>query len=156
MPRSKLELEFEAQLKAARHTDARLTFEREFQFCTWRKWRADFAIEPDMYEPDHPRPEEGVLVEIQGHGPQGRHGSWGHAESDAEKFSTAAALGWRVLPITGKMVRDGTGLRLVEAALGIRPLEPPAPRVRQKRLRAVKRPAKGRGLPKHVLEKLPR
>lgn len=108
---SALEDELAVQLTAAG-----LEFAREFTFHPGRRWRADFLLREIC------TPESGVLIDVQGIGPQGRHGSWDHIESDCEKFSTAAALGYRVLPVTGKMVRSGAALALIEAALGLKAL----------------------------------
>ena len=139
MTASKLEALFEVQL-----TGAGIGFKREYPFgeCLGRKWRADFLASGRL----HYTAEREVLVEIQGTGPQGRHGSYGHHHSDCEKFATAAALGWRVLPLSAKMVRDGSGLKLVEAALGLRALEPytrKAPRRKKGTLPARVRKAAG-------------
>lgn len=144
---SSLEEEFALQLGAAITAGADLAFDREYQFAAslGRKWRADFVVWRQLADGGRFVVEDGplagiilqapsvnfmergpathVLVEVQGVGPQGRHGGWDHIESDCEKFSTAAALGWRVLPVTGKMVRNGTALALVEAALGLKPLQ---------------------------------
>lgn len=111
--KSKLESLFALQLRGA---GMRYSVEHEFARSLGRKWRADFVVSVVGIHAG------GVLVEVQGTGPQGRHGSYGHHDSDCEKFSTAAALGWRVLPLSARMVKDGTGLVLVEAALGLKPV----------------------------------
>lgn len=136
---SKLEEDFALQLKAAG-----IGFVREYPFAKslGRKWRADFMI-LDV------RCMDDLLVEVQGIGPQGRHGSWGHIESDAEKFSTAAALGWRVLIVTGKMVKSGLALTLVEATLGLRPV--PVKVKKPRRSKAPKRVLHSK-LPERVLK----
>jgi len=136
---SKLEALFEAQIDAAG-----LVYVSEFTFAEslGRRWRADFRV----WKAPFAGRERSVLVEIQGIGPQGRHGSWGHIESDAEKFSTAAALGWRVLIFTGKMVKDGRALALTEAALGLKPIPSKPPKKRAR----VKRTPKGAALPLRV------
>lgn len=148
MPRSKLEAELETQIRGSG-----LACDREVAFCPWRRWRADFKVWDPRAFWIRAEATKYILVEVQGIGPQGRHGSWGHHESDCEKFSTAAALGWRVLPVTGKQVRSGLALRLIEAALGIRPLEPPPLKAPLRRSCAAKRPprrAGARALPKRV------
>jgi hypothetical protein len=61
-----------------------------------------------------------VACEIQG-------GIWtksGHTtgagiERDCLKASMAAALGWRVLPVTRAMIEDGTAIDLIRQALGV-------------------------------------
>ena len=50
----------------------------------------------------------------------GRHVTGTGVEADAEKISTAVALGWRVLRFTPRMIRDGKALTLVLAALSWR------------------------------------
>lgn len=80
--------------------------ERELRFHPPRKWRMDFAW------PDHM-----LAVEVDGgtwNG--GRHTRGKGFEADCEKMNTAVLDGWRVLRVTGAMVRDGRALRLVEAA----------------------------------------
>lgn len=99
---SKLEDLFAAQLSANR-----IGFKREHRILDSRRFRADFLIYP------------GLLVEINGQGPQGRHGGFHQAASDAEKLSACACLGWRVVVATGPQVRSGEALRWVRCALGI-------------------------------------
>lgn len=81
---------------------------REHRFAAPdRKWRFDFAW-----------PSRKVAVEVEGGiYANGGHNRGAHIESDAEKISTAAALGWRVLRVTGKMIEDGRALALIERAL---------------------------------------
>lgn len=63
---------------------------------------------------------EKVAVEVMG-------GTWsqnGHARpsklnADMVKLSVAAALGWRVLPVTGDMIESGEAVRLIAQALGV-------------------------------------
>jgi len=152
--KSSLETLFAAQLRAAG-----LFFEREYRFCSWRRWLSDFVVEPDPYTPDHPRPEEGVLVEIQGGGfVNGGHSRGMGLERDCEKLATAAALGWRVIPMTGRQVKNGTGLALVKVALGLEPPETlqaarEAERATARSRKRRKRPARNkavRGLPERV------
>jgi len=155
--RSNLEALFAAQLKGAG-----IAFEREYPFGKFveRKWRADFvARRAPGTDPNEIGRVTGfptmsgrpmipmVLVEIQGTGPQGRHGSYGHHHSDCEKFSTAAALGWRVLPLSAKMVKDGSGLALVETALGLKPVPVYVKKARRSKVPKVKR---SNGLPERV------
>ena len=47
----------------------------------------------------------------------GRHVSVKGFEQDAVKYSEAAILGWRVLRVTGRMVKRGEALAYVERAL---------------------------------------
>jgi hypothetical protein len=72
-----------------------------------RKWRFDWAW-----------PEQKLALEIQGGAfIGGRHTSGVGFEKDAEKFSAAAILGWRVLHVLPKHVASGVALVLVEQAL---------------------------------------
>lgn len=80
---------------------------REHVFHPVRKWRFDLAW-----------PELLVALEVDG-GVYigGAHNRGPHVESDCEKFSSAAALGWRVLRVTPRHVRDGRALLWLVAAL---------------------------------------
>ena len=69
----------------------------EWRFDKARKWRFDFAW-----------PEQHVAVEVNG----GRYAFAGgrHAsDGDHEKMRRAAALGWRVLPVSPQALRDDPG-----------------------------------------------
>lgn len=66
----------------------------EVKFCTWRKFRFDWAW-----------PDRLVAVEVDGGGwlPRGgRHAG----DGDREKLNIAAQLGWRVLRYSPKMLSD--------------------------------------------------
>ena len=83
---------------------------RNYHFSETRKWNFDFAW-PDPYR---------VAAEING----GRWmpGGGRHAEdSDYWKIATAAAEGWRVLPVTVTMLREDPWrfLELLEQALNV-------------------------------------
>lgn len=80
----------------------------EHRFHSERKWRFDMAW-----------PERMVAVEVDGGAwIGGRHTSGSGFEADCLKLSHAAALGWRVLRVTPRMVQDGSALTLTLAALG--------------------------------------
>jgi very-short-patch-repair endonuclease len=80
----------------------------EHRFHPVRKWRFDLAW-----------PELLVAVEVDGGvWVQGRHTRGAGVENDAAKVSHAAALGWRVLRVTPRMIDTGEALSLVLAALG--------------------------------------
>jgi len=67
---------------------------REWRFHPKRRWRFDFAW-PDCL----------VAVECEGGiWSQGRHVRGRGFENDCWKYSTAAALGWKVLRVTGGML----------------------------------------------------
>lgn len=81
---------------------------REHRFAYPRRWRFDFAWTARK-----------IAVEVDGATwSGGRHARGAGIESDAEKHSTAAAMGWRVLRVTRAMVDDGRALLLIERALG--------------------------------------
>lgn len=107
MGKSELELLFEEQ---SRH----LNPTREFHFHPERRWRWDFCW-----------PDRLLALEIEGGVfTGGRHGRGAGIVKDIEKSNAAALLGWRTLRATGTMVRNGTALRLVEAALdGVQVIE---------------------------------
>ena len=82
-------------------------FEREFQFHPARKWRADFKIGPKL------------LVEVEGakRGNPGRHQRIDGIDADCEKYAEAMLMGYDVLRVSGRMVRDGRALNFIERYL---------------------------------------
>lgn len=107
MSASELELALLFQVKAAGLPEP--SQEYAFAQSIGRRWRFDLCW-----------PAFKVAVEVQGGGwTGGRHGRGAGLESDCEKFSTAAAQGWRLLPVTGAMIDDGRALQLIEQALGL-------------------------------------
>ena len=103
---SDLEEALVAQLRAQGVTD----FQREHRFHPTRRWRLDLAW-PDLL----------VACEVEGGTwSGGRHTRGSGFETDCEKYNAAALLGWLVLRVTGKMVRDGRAERDVLAALARR------------------------------------
>lgn len=102
---SHLEQTLAFQLKAA-GIDG---WEREVRFAPPRRWRADF------YWKTPP-----LIVECEGGVYSGgRHIRPAGFTGDARKYGEATARGFRVLRLTGEMVRNGEGLELIERALGI-------------------------------------
>jgi very-short-patch-repair endonuclease len=96
-----------ADLLAFHLKAAGIPFEREYRFHPTRRWRFDFAI-----------PAKQVAVEVQGgvwNG--GRHATGTGITGDCEKFSVAASLGWRVMPVTPAQVKSGDALHWIERAL---------------------------------------
>lgn len=82
--------------------------DKEVRFTQRRRWRFDFAY-VDLK----------LAIEYQGgvyHAGMG-HQTVSGMERDCLKFSTAASLGWRVMPINAGMVRRGEAVQLVEQAL---------------------------------------
>ena len=81
------------------------SLEREVQFHTSRRWRADFA-----------HLESRTLIEIEGgifmRG-GGRHSRGAGYAKDAEKYLEAALAGWRVIRLTERQLEVGTIERIV-------------------------------------------
>lgn len=87
--------------------------EREWRFAEsiGRRWRFDFAFPTYM-----------VAVEMEGGG--GRHHSFAGHHADCTKYSTAAAMGWRVMRFTAKHVKHEPDemVQLILEAIGTSPL----------------------------------
>ena len=80
----------------------------EHRFHPSRRWRFDFAY-----------PDKKLAIEYQGgvYMNKSGHSNVSGMERDCLKFSSAAALGWRVMPINAGMVRRGEAVQLVAEAL---------------------------------------
>lgn len=79
----------------------------EYAFAPGRRFRFDVAW-----------PARKIALEVDGGvWTGGRHTRGRGATSDAEKFSLAAILGWRVLRATTQQVRSGQAVAWVQAAL---------------------------------------
>ena len=77
----------------------------EFRLHPKRRWRFDAAF-----------PVARVAIEFQGGvWSNGRHNRPAGFAADCEKLSAAAALGWRVLPVTYGHLKSGQLLRWLEA-----------------------------------------
>ncbi len=101
---SDLEEELAYQIKAAKLPEPR----REFRF-TDRRWRFDFAWW-----------DQKLAVEVEGLSHwKSRHTTNKGFQADCEKYNTATMLGWRVLRFTGKEIRKGEALSLIERALQV-------------------------------------
>ncbi len=96
--------EFLTQLKLARLPEPVV----ELKFHPVRKWRFDFAFADKKLAIEY---QGGVYYKGMG------HQTTAGMERDCLKFSSAAALGWRVMPINAGMVRRGEALQLVIEAL---------------------------------------
>lgn len=80
---------------------------REFRFHPLRKWRSDLAW-----------PVQRVLVEVEGGSfVSGRHSRGLGMRKDAEKYNEALLLGFKVYRVTVDMIRDGSGVAVVQRAL---------------------------------------
>ncbi len=79
---------------------------REYRFSR-RRWRFDLCW-----------PDRMLALEVEGlTRAGGRHQLVEGYEEDCVKYSAAVLAGWRLLRVTGRMVRDGRALALVEMAL---------------------------------------
>lgn len=100
---SRLEAIFALQVRAI----GLPTPERELIFHPKRKWRFDFSW-----------PEKKIAVEIDGGtSSQGRHVRPTGYRADCCKMNSAALLGWTVFRGDAVMVKKGTLLEFVEAAI---------------------------------------
>lgn len=83
---------------------------REFSFAKPRRWRFDFCW-----------PDRMVALECEGgEWSAGRHNRGGGFNADCEKYSEAAIRGWKVIRVTGKMIREGLAIELLKRALASR------------------------------------
>lgn len=85
--------------------------EPQFHFVPGRQHRFDRAW-----------PEQRVAVEVQGGvWSDDGHGRKSMVARDCWRFALAAALGWRVLPVTKEMIESGQAVELIRQALGMEP-----------------------------------
>ena len=71
-----------------------------------------------LYRFDRCWPERLVAVEVQGGiWTGGRHARGAGIAAECVKLSIAAALGWRVLPVTVEMIESGSAVDLIRQAL---------------------------------------
>lgn len=69
---------------------------------------------------DRAWPNQRVAVEVQGGvWIAGAHSRGSGVQRDCLKLSMAAAVGWRVLPVTAEMIESGEAVRLIAQALGV-------------------------------------
>lgn len=93
--------------------------ELEFKFHPTRKWRFDFAW-PTICRELEPEIIPGTAMEVEG-------GLWiggGHSRGsgrvkDIEKYSEAAALGWRIIYVQPKDLCTADTTNLIKRCLGI-------------------------------------
>ena len=84
---------------------AGIEHDREYRFHPTRRWRADFRVGQ-------------VLIEVEGGGyVSGRHGTGIGIEKDCEKYSEAAALGYRLIRVTPRHINSGFALDVIERAI---------------------------------------
>lgn len=80
----------------------------EYVFAPPRRFRFDLCW------PDHQK----LACEIDGAvWVNGRHSRGSGVQRDCEKFSLAAIHGWRIIRVTGDLVKSGKALRWLEQAL---------------------------------------
>ena len=108
--KSKSEELLALQLRAAA---PHLSVQRQYRFHPVRKWRSDFWIWDPVW------PERGpLLVEVEGVRHEGRkaggHRSVEGMERDAEKYAEAVIMGFALMRVVPKMVRDGRALQYIE------------------------------------------
>ena len=109
---SAAEAELALQLRAQRYW-----FEQQYRFHPTRRFRADFAVWTGSgTHPLHPRP---LLVEVDGakRGKPGAHQRVDGIDYDCRRNAEAMVLGYRLLRVSSKMVKDGTALQYIEALL---------------------------------------
>jgi len=81
---------------------------RQFKAVPDRRFRFDFAW-----------PKDKLLVEVQGGGwVRGRHNRPAGQDNDYEKHNLATLLGYRVILVTGKQIREGDALCWIAQGLG--------------------------------------
>jgi very-short-patch-repair endonuclease len=81
--------------------------ETEVRFHPTRKWRADFIWR-----------KEKLIVEVDGGVfVGGRHSRGAGIETDCEKFAEAMALGYRVMRVTPRHVKNGQAIQWIEKVL---------------------------------------
>jgi hypothetical protein len=79
----------------------------EYRFCPERRWRFDLAFLTAK-----------LAVEINGGGwINGRHNRGSSLEAEYEKLGHAAALGWRVIPVSYRQLSRGDLFTLLSGAL---------------------------------------
>lgn len=118
--RSKPEAELELQLRAMLPTHG-WCYQEQYPWNPHRQFAADVAI--------WPCPEDArmgnlpLLVEIDGakKGAPGAHQRVDGIDYDCRRQADALVLGYRVLRVSSRMVRDGTALQYIEQLMGVVP-----------------------------------
>ena len=98
---SDLEDKLEFQLKSAKITG----FTREYKFHSKRRWRLDFAWI-----------DQKIGVEVEGGIwlPRSGHNTGVGISRDVEKGNALTLLGWKLIRVTGKMIKSGEALNIIE------------------------------------------
>src|SRR5690242_9976865 len=104
------------QLKAAK-----IPYKREYKAIKGRDFRFDFRCVNTFDDANKRFIPQVVLVEIQGGiWKKGGHSSGTGITRDCEKYSLAAANGWRIILATPAQVKSGQCLQWIEQALGVK------------------------------------
>lgn len=79
--------------------------ETEFQFHPQRKWRVDVAFQPAK-----------LAVEVEGgvYLPKARHTAGPGFEADCCKYAELAILGWALIRVTPRQVKNGQAVGWIE------------------------------------------
>jgi very-short-patch-repair endonuclease len=85
--------------------------ERQYKYLHDRKFKADFAWPKNMA--GYPPEMKPLAIEVQGM----VHRVKKQFESDAVKHNTLTEAGWTIYYVTGKMIRSGDAIKLVERIL---------------------------------------
>lgn len=86
----------------------------EFHFHPTRRWRFDLVV----CTSGTPTSTPFLAVEIDGGGfVQGRHSRGTGIEKDCEKYAEAMILGWRILRVTPKQIKDGRAFDWIQKIL---------------------------------------
>ena len=101
---SDLEDKLEFQLKSAKITGVT----REYKFHSKRRWRLDFAWI-----------DQKIGVEVEGGIwlPRSGHNTGVGISRDVEKGNALTLLGWKLIRVTGKMIKSGEALNIIESIL---------------------------------------
>lgn len=91
-----------------------IKYDRQLQLLPDRKFKADFLF------PKQTSGYESLVVEVDGGTwlPNSSHGRGGY-EADRERDALALLVGWRVLRVTPRMVKDGRAAAWIERLVGI-------------------------------------
>ena len=111
-PKSKGEETLALALRATRYH-----FVREYRWCPSREFRADFAVwhtEAEQLAGNLP-----LLVEIDGakRGKPGAHQRVDGVDYDCRRMAEAMCLGYRMLRVSWRMIKDATVLGYIERLL---------------------------------------
>lgn len=103
-------------------------FEGQYRWHPERRFRADFAVwHPRFIDGKVAPPLEGeepyLLVEIDGakKGAPGAHQRVDGIDRDCRRAAEALVLGYQVLRVSSRMVKDGTALQYIEKLMGVSP-----------------------------------